>query len=101
MSASVLFDAPGPKARTRHLILTVIGALLALAGLWVVIGKMRQAGQRPTRSQVRPRTGAIAAAKVSASMVAAHIFSKREGQKFMEILIFDITREEQALLPDY
>ena len=26
MSASVLFDAPGPKARTRHLILTVIGA---------------------------------------------------------------------------
>ena len=45
MSASVLFDAPGPKARTRHLILTVIGALLALAGLWVVIGKMRQAGQ--------------------------------------------------------
>lgn len=40
MSAGVLFDAPGPKARRRHLILTVIGALLLLAGLFVIFKRL-------------------------------------------------------------
>ena len=42
MSASVLFDAPGPRARRRHLVLTVVAAL-ALAGVLafvlVVLGR--------------------------------------------------------------
>jgi glutamate transport system permease protein len=46
MSAqSVLFDAPGPTARRRHLILTVIGVIIAAAGLWVVLRKMASANQ--------------------------------------------------------
>ncbi len=46
MSAqSVLFDAPGPKARRRHNILTVVGALLALLVLYVVVRRFQQAGQ--------------------------------------------------------
>jgi glutamate transport system permease protein len=46
MSApSVLFDAPGPRARRRHLLLTVLGALLAIAGLWLVLRKMNEANQ--------------------------------------------------------
>lgn len=32
MSASVLFDAPGPKARARNIVYTVVG-VLALLGL--------------------------------------------------------------------
>jgi glutamate transport system permease protein len=46
MSApSVLFDAPGPRARRRHLLLTVVGVLLAIAGLWLVLRKMNEANQ--------------------------------------------------------
>jgi glutamate transport system permease protein len=46
MSApNVLFDAPGPRARRRHAILTGIGVLLALGGLWLVIRKMNEAHQ--------------------------------------------------------
>ncbi|MGA8979117.1 MAG: amino acid ABC transporter permease [Pedococcus sp.] len=46
MSAeSVLFDAPGPKARRRHTILTVIGAVLVLGLLYVVVRKMGSANQ--------------------------------------------------------
>lgn len=46
MSAqNVLFDAPGPKARLRHNILTVVGALLLIGILWMVIAKLGQAGQ--------------------------------------------------------
>ena len=45
MSASVLFDAPGPKARARHRILTVVGAVLALGILYLVYAKMKEAGQ--------------------------------------------------------
>jgi len=44
-SQIVLFDAPGPKARRRHAILTVVGILLALGLLWVVIRKMGEANQ--------------------------------------------------------
>ena len=42
---SVLFDAPGPRARRRHLLLTLVGVLLGALGLWVVIGKMADANQ--------------------------------------------------------
>ncbi|MBK8448287.1 MAG: amino acid ABC transporter permease [Micropruina sp.] len=46
MSAqNVLFDAPGPKARLRHNILTVVGALLILGILYLVLAKLGQAGQ--------------------------------------------------------
>jgi glutamate transport system permease protein len=42
---AVLFDAPGPRARRRHLLLTGLGALLVLAVLWVVLRKMNDAQQ--------------------------------------------------------
>ena len=46
MSAqTVLFDAPGPRARARHRVLTVVGVLLAAAILGVVLWKLGQAGQ--------------------------------------------------------
>jgi glutamate transport system permease protein len=45
MSASPLFDAPGPRARRRHAILTVVGVLLAAAVLYVVVRKMADANQ--------------------------------------------------------
>jgi glutamate transport system permease protein len=45
MSASVLFDAPGPRARARHRILTIIGVILAAAVIWVVVGKFADRDQ--------------------------------------------------------
>lgn len=42
---TVLFDAPGPKARARHRILTVIGGLLALAALGLALRKLHAASQ--------------------------------------------------------
>ena len=46
MSAqTVLFDAPGPKARRRHAILTVIGFALAAVTLGLVIWKLQAQGQ--------------------------------------------------------
>jgi glutamate transport system permease protein len=45
MSASVLFDAPGPKARRRHALLTVVGIILLVAILAVVVRKMYTANQ--------------------------------------------------------
>jgi glutamate transport system permease protein len=45
MSGSVLFDAPGPRARRRHALLAGLGVLVALALLWVALGKMGDAGQ--------------------------------------------------------
>ncbi|WP_404347607.1 amino acid ABC transporter permease [Phycicoccus jejuensis] len=44
-SDSVLFDAPGPRARLRHSVLTVIGVLLVVAAGWIVYRKMSEAGQ--------------------------------------------------------
>ncbi|MEU2609209.1 amino acid ABC transporter permease [Streptomyces albus] len=45
MSASVLFDAPGPRARARNLILSVVGTL-AFLGLFVWIGiRLNNKGQ--------------------------------------------------------
>ena len=42
---TALFDAPGPRARRRHAILTVIGVVIAVGVLWVVIRKMGSAQQ--------------------------------------------------------
>ena len=42
---TVLFDAPGPKARIRHRVLTGIGALIAIAIAYVVYLKFDEAGQ--------------------------------------------------------
>ncbi len=46
MSAqTVLFDAPGPRARTRHTILTIVGALVAIGVVYLVLAKLGEAGQ--------------------------------------------------------
>ena len=46
MSAqTVLFDAPGPRARRRNLLLTVLGVILTLVVVWGVYTKMTEAGQ--------------------------------------------------------
>lgn len=46
MSAqSVLFDAPGPKARLRHLVLAAIGGLFVMGVLGVIIWRFEQDGQ--------------------------------------------------------
>lgn len=42
---NVLFDAPGPKARARHLALTVLGAILVAGILAFVVWRFAQAGQ--------------------------------------------------------
>lgn len=44
MSSSVLFDAPGPKARARHLALTGVGVLLLLAFLAFALWKLGEKG---------------------------------------------------------
>jgi glutamate transport system permease protein len=43
MSTSVLFDAPGPKG--RNAILTVLGALIVAYLVYVVVGRLADAGQ--------------------------------------------------------
>ncbi|WP_270887725.1 amino acid ABC transporter permease [Pedococcus sp. 5OH_020] len=45
MSTSVLFDAPGPRARRRHAILSALGVLLVVALAFVAVRKMQDAGQ--------------------------------------------------------
>lgn len=46
MSAtSILFDAPGPRARARHRALTGVGFLLAAATIGGILWKLGQAGQ--------------------------------------------------------
>ena len=42
---AVLFDAPGPRARRRHAILTGLGLLLAAFGLYLVYLKLDEANQ--------------------------------------------------------
>ncbi len=42
--SAVLFDVPGPRARRRHLILTVVFALLLLAVAWWGVQKLRSEG---------------------------------------------------------
>lgn len=42
---AVLFDASGPKARLRHGVLTVVGAILALGIAYIVFLQFQKAGQ--------------------------------------------------------
>jgi glutamate transport system permease protein len=43
--ASVLFDAPGPRARRRHLVIAVVGSLGILGLLYLVISALAAKGQ--------------------------------------------------------
>lgn len=45
MSATVLFDAPGPRARARHRILTIVGLVVVALLLWVVVDRFAARGQ--------------------------------------------------------
>ncbi|MDI3402543.1 amino acid ABC transporter permease [Streptomyces cavernicola] len=45
MSASVLFDAPGPKARVRNIIYTVVGSAALLGGIAWVILRLNEKGE--------------------------------------------------------
>jgi glutamate transport system permease protein len=45
MSASPLFDTPGPRARRRHAILTVLGLVLAGVVVYTIVRKMADANQ--------------------------------------------------------
>lgn len=45
MSGTVLFDAPGPRARTRNLIVSAITVVITLALAWVVYSKLDERGQ--------------------------------------------------------
>lgn len=45
MSADILFDAPGPRARRRHLVLTVVGGLLAVGIILLVITRLAAKNQ--------------------------------------------------------
>ncbi|MCK0177567.1 MULTISPECIES: amino acid ABC transporter permease [Mycobacteriaceae] len=45
MSGSVLFDAPGPRARTRNMIISVIALVLLAAAVWVVYSRLEAKGQ--------------------------------------------------------
>jgi glutamate transport system permease protein len=44
-SASVLFDAPGPRARARNRLVTVGTLVVVLLVLWVVYGRLQAKGQ--------------------------------------------------------
>ena len=44
-AASLLFDAPGPRARARHRLLTVVGVLIGVGGVALVLWKLGQSGQ--------------------------------------------------------
>lgn len=45
MSASVLFDAPGPRAKVRNAIVSAITVVIALLVLWVVYSRLQTKGQ--------------------------------------------------------
>jgi glutamate transport system permease protein len=47
--SSVLFDAPGPKARIRHRIFAVVGALALLGGIAYVVWRFYDSGQFAAR----------------------------------------------------
>ena len=44
-ASSVLFDAPGPRARRRHALLAVLGLVLLVVIIVLVLRKMQSAGQ--------------------------------------------------------
>ena len=43
--ASVLFDAPGPRARIRNRMITAVTVIVAVLVLWVVYGRLQSKGQ--------------------------------------------------------
>jgi glutamate transport system permease protein len=45
MAGSVLFDAPGPRARVRNRMITVITVIVTLLVLWVVYSRLKEKGQ--------------------------------------------------------
>ena len=45
MSADVLFDAPGPRARRRHAILSALGVLVVVGLVYIAVRKMQDADQ--------------------------------------------------------
>ena len=45
MSASVLFDNPGPKARARYRIIAVLGIVVAVAIAWLVVSKLNESNE--------------------------------------------------------
>lgn len=45
MSTSSLYDAPGPRARARHRLLSALGILVFLGILFLVVRKLQSAGQ--------------------------------------------------------
>ncbi|MBO0677016.1 amino acid ABC transporter permease [Mycolicibacterium sp. S2-37] len=45
MSGSVLFDAPGPRARVRNRIITAVTVVILLAVAWVVYSRLEARGQ--------------------------------------------------------
>jgi glutamate transport system permease protein len=45
MAGSALFDAPGPRARIRNRIVTVVSVIVALLVLWVVYSRLDAKGQ--------------------------------------------------------
>ena len=45
MSASVLFDAPGPKARRRHLLITLLAALVLLGLVAIALVRLEARGE--------------------------------------------------------
>ena len=50
MSASILFDTPGPRARRNILIINIVGALIGLAVLaWVIFGLAAKGQMQPTQ----------------------------------------------------
>ena len=44
-TASVLFDAPGPRARVRNRIITLVTIVLAALVVWAVVAKLAGKGQ--------------------------------------------------------
>src|SRR3954463_211321 len=45
MAGSVLFDAPGPRARARNRVFNVVTALVIALVLWVVYSQLESKGQ--------------------------------------------------------
>lgn len=44
MSTAVLFDAPGPRARARHRVLSLVGLLLILSFVGFALWKLGEKG---------------------------------------------------------
>lgn len=44
-TASVLFDAPGPRARVRNRIISVVTIVIAALIVWAVVAKLASKGQ--------------------------------------------------------